>query len=95
MLNDLFWWAVWWGGLGLAGSVLLVVKSARPERAVAAALASIPLALVFGPIFLLLSLVQVPQKLCPHCKGSLDRDAEVCGDCLRRAGEEKGFETAL
>ena len=72
-----------WSGLGLIGSALVFTKSARPERALFAVLFSLPHAIIFGPIFLLLSLIGRPQKLCSFCQSSIDRDAVVCSKCTR------------
>ncbi|QDT03856.1 hypothetical protein K227x_22410 [Rubripirellula lacrimiformis] len=72
-----------WSGLGLVGSLLLLTKSARPERALFIVLFSLVHAIVFGPIFLLMTLAGRPQKLCPFCQSSIDRDAVVCAKCTR------------
>jgi hypothetical protein len=73
-----------WSGLGLIGSILILTKSARPERALFAVLFSLPHAIIFGPIFLLMTLAGRPQKLCPFCQSSIDRDATVCAKCTRQ-----------
>lgn len=72
-----------WSGLGLIGSFLLLNKSARPERAMFVVLFSLPHAIIFGPVFLLLSLAGRPQKLCPFCQSSIDCKAIVCAKCTR------------
>lgn len=73
-----------WSGLGLIGSILILAKSARPERAAFAVLFSLPHAIIFGPVFLLMSLAGRPQKLCPFCQSSIDRDATACAKCTRQ-----------
>lgn len=78
-----------WSGLGLVGSLLLLTKSARPERALFVVLFSLPHAIIFGPIFLLLNLAGRPQKLCPLCQSSIDRDATVCANCTRELPVER------
>ncbi len=72
-----------WSGLGLIGSILLLTKSARPERALFFVLFSLPHAIIFGPFFLLMGLVGRRQKLCPYCRSSIDRNATVCANCTR------------
>lgn len=72
-----------WSGLGLVGSALLLTKSAQPERAMFVVLFSLPHAIIFGPLFLLLSLAGRPQTPCPFCKSSIDRDATVCAKCTK------------
>lgn len=72
-----------WSGLGLIGTCLLLSKSADPGRALAVAAFSLPHAIIFGPLFLMLNLAGRPQKLCPYCKSSIDRDASVCSECTR------------
>jgi hypothetical protein len=72
-----------WSGLGLFGSFLLLTNSARPERALFIVLFSLPHAIIFGPIFLLMNLAGRPQKLCPFCQSEIDRDATVCSECTR------------
>lgn len=78
-------WAVpvIWSGLGLVGTYLLVSKSAETKRAIPIALFSLPHAIVFGPLFLMLTLAGRAQKVCPHCHSSIDRRASVCGHCTR------------
>lgn len=70
-------------GLGLIGTALMVSKSARKGSAVAMALFSLPHAVIFGPLFLLMMLAGVSAKLCPHCKSGIPRGATVCSECTR------------
>jgi hypothetical protein len=72
-----------WSGLGLVGSVLLLIKSARPERALFLVLFSLPHAIIFGPLFLFMNLTGRPQKVCPFCQSSIDRGATVCAKCTK------------
>jgi hypothetical protein len=65
------------------GSVLLLIKSARPERALFLVLFSLPHAIIFGPLFLLVNLTGRPQKVCPFCQSSIDRQATVCAKCTK------------
>jgi hypothetical protein len=81
--TNLVTYAFIWSGLGLIGSFLLLNKSARPERAIFIVLFSLPHAIIFGPIFLLMNLAGRPQKLCPFCQSGIDRDALVCPKCTR------------
>ena len=53
---NLFPYIFIWSGLGLVGSFLLLTKSARPERALFVVLFSLPHAIIFGPLFLLINL---------------------------------------
>jgi hypothetical protein len=77
-----------WSGLGLIGSFILLTKSARPERAFFVVLFSLPHAVIFGPLFLLMNLAGRPQKLCPFCQSSIDRDATVCAECTKELPSE-------
>ena len=77
-----------WSGLGLVGSVLMLTKSARPERAVFAVLFSLPHAIIFGPLLLLAMLFSRPEKVCPYCQSSIDRQALVCAKCTRELPRE-------
>ncbi len=83
MHNFLYIFIFIWSGLGLIGSVLLFNKSARPDRALFVILFSLPHAIIFGPLFLLMNLAGRPQKLCPFCKSSIDREATVCAKCTK------------
>ncbi|TWT85363.1 hypothetical protein Pla123a_01700 [Posidoniimonas polymericola] len=74
---------VLWSVLGLIGTGIMLSKSAYKGRATAAALFSLPHAVIFGPIFLLIMLAARSQKACPHCKSSIDREASVCPECTR------------
>ena len=80
---NLFPYIFIWSGLGLVGSFLLLTKSARPERALFVVLFSLPHAIIFGPLFLLINLASRPQKLCPFCQSSIDEAATVCAKCTR------------
>ena len=77
-----------WSGLGLIGSILLLSKSARPERAIFLVLFSIPHAIIFGPMFLLMTLAERPAKQCPFCRSTIDREASVCAKCTRELPTE-------
>ena len=72
-----------WICSGLAGSALLLSKSAFKGRATAAVLFSLPHAIIFGPLFLLMNLTTLPQQICPHCQSSIPRSATVCSECTR------------
>jgi|GEM_PF-4487462 len=72
-----------WSGLGLIGSLVLLSKSATPERTIFVVILSIPHAIVFGPIFLLIALAGQPQQQCPYCQSSINRIATVCAKCTR------------
>jgi len=77
-----------WSGLGLIGTALIVSKSARKGSAVAGALFSLPHAIIFGPLFLLMMLAAGPPlRLCPFCKSSIPRNATVCSECTRDVAE--------
>lgn len=69
-----------WSGLGILGTGVIMAKSARPEKD---ALCSLPAAIIGGPLFLLGNLAGRPQKLCPFCKSSVDRDATACPKCTK------------
>ncbi len=73
----------------MIGSVLLLTKSARPERALFIVLFSLPHAILFGPFFLLINLGRRPEKLCPFCQSSIDRDAVVCPRCTKEISDPK------
>ncbi len=72
-----------WSGLGLAGTARMISKSARKGSAVAMALFSLPHAVIFGPLFLLMMLAGRDSTLCPHCKSAIPKDATVCSECTR------------
>lgn len=76
-------YVILWSGLGLIGTAVLLTKSARKSQAPVGGLLSLPFAVVFGPIFLLIALTARAQKLCPHCKSSIDREATACPECTR------------
>lgn len=77
---------IFWSSLGLIGSILFVSKSAGPERAMFLVLFSLPHAIIFGPIFLLMNLAGRPQKVCPFCQSSIDRDATRVPKMHQRPG---------
>lgn len=82
-MDNLLPFIIIWSGLGLMGSFLLLSKSARPERAIFVVLFSLPHAIIFGPMFLVINLAGRPQKLCPFCQSSIDKAAVVCANCTR------------
>ena len=73
-----------WCGSGLLGTAILVFKNSafRGRKAIYAIL-TVPHALMFGPIWLLLSLLGYSAKECPFCKSTIRADATVCSECTR------------
>ena len=82
------WMPFLWCGLGLLGTAIMVRKNAAiPGISVMSAILTIPHALVFGPIWLLLSLAGHKVKECPFCKSAIRADATVCAKCTRSLPE--------
>ena len=77
-----------WCGSGLLGTTIWFVKNtAFPRHAVILAIVTIPLALVLGPIWLLIQLTGYSVKKCPYCKSAVRGDATVCPHCTRSQPE--------
>jgi hypothetical protein len=75
---------VLWAGLGLLGTVVMCVKNMTvPRRAVLTAVFTIPHAIVFDPIWLLIALVARSHRECPYCKSAIPAAASVCPECTR------------
>ena len=83
-----FWIPFLWCGSGLLGTAILVFNnSAFPGRSAVTAIFTVPHALVFGPIWLLINLVGRKLKECPFCKSAIRADATVCAKCTRSLPE--------
>ena len=82
---------VLWAGLGLLGTTIMLSKGSKvPGRTIAMALFSLPHAVIFGPLFLLLTLSAQSVKPCPFCCSRIPEAAVVCPKCTRSIGEESG-----
>lgn len=79
-----------WSTLGLLGWATNLAKHpTSPGRTVVFATLSLPHAIIFGPIFLMLALVTRAQKECPHCKSMIPTAASVCYKCTRSVVKQR------
>lgn len=73
-----------WFVLGLLGTAIMLFKNrAIFGRTLASSILTLPIALVFGPIWFLMALTTRSQKECPFCKSIIPAAATVCSECTR------------
>lgn len=73
-----------WIAAGLAGYLLYLYKqSTDVGEVLVLGVFSLPIALLLGPLWLLLSLGSTAIRLCPHCRRKMRVDATVCPHCTR------------
>jgi hypothetical protein len=73
-----------WMALGLAGHFVYLYKQMTDiAEAMVMAIFCLPVALLMGPLWLMMSVSSTASRLCPYCRWKMRVDASVCPHCTR------------
>lgn len=76
---------LYWFAAGLAGHAIYLYKQTTDiAEAIVLGVFCTPLALMFGPAWILIAWFSPSFCLCPHCRLRTRTDASVCPHCTRR-----------